>query len=189
MGLSKRPELAQVEQEIGWHERKITADQASTRPSVELVAAGQTQFQSDGFDLVDREWRKSWNTGLVLQIPLFDGRLTGARVAQARQDLRRIEYDQQRIARQVRLQIQQAYYAVEEASERIEAPPRCSIAGREGGWKSPSCAMRAGSARSWKIWMRNLTLVEVRTQSAVARRDKALALMRLEQTVGVLGED
>ena len=48
LGLSKRPELGQVEQEIGWYERKITADQASTRPRVELVATGQTQFQSDG---------------------------------------------------------------------------------------------------------------------------------------------
>ena len=187
LGLAKRPELGQVEQEIGWYGRKITADQASTRPRVELVATGQTQFQSDGFDLADQEWRKSWNTGLVVQIPLFDGRLTGARVAQARQDLRRIEYDHQRIARQVRLQIQQAYYAVEEASERIEAH-RDAVLQAEKGLEVAELRYASGVGTQLENLDAQLALVEVRTQSAVARRDKALALMRLEQTVGVLGE-
>ena len=187
LGLSKRPELAHVEQEIGWHERKIAADQASTRPRVELVATGQTQFQSDEFDLVDREWRKSWNTGLVVQIPLFDGRLTGARVAQARQDLRRIEYDHQRIAREVRLQIQQAYYAVEEASERIEAH-RDAVLQAEKGREVAELRYVSGVGTQLENLDAQLALVEARTQSAVSRRDKALALMRLEQTVGVLGE-
>lgn len=187
LGLSKRPELAHVEQEIGWHERKIAADQASTRPRVELVATGQTQFQSDEFDLAEQEWRKSWNTGLVVQIPLFDGRLTGARVAQARQDLRRIEYDQQRIAREVRLQIQQAYYAVEEASERIEAH-RDAVLQAEKGLEVAELRYASGVGTQLESLDAQLALVEVRTQSAVARRDQALALMRLEQTVGVLGE-
>ncbi len=187
LGLSERPELAHVEQEIGWHERKIAADQASTRPRVELVATGQTQFQSDEFDLADREWRKSWNTGLVVQIPLFDGRLTGARVAQARQDLRRIEYDHQRIEREVRLQIQQAYYAVEEASERIEAH-RDAVLQAEKGLEVAELRYVSGVGTQLENLDAQLALVEARTQSAVARRDKALALMRLEQTVGVLGE-
>ena len=187
LGLSKRPELAHVEQEIGWHERKIAADKASTRPSVELVAAGQTQFQSDGFDLADREWRKSWNTGLVVQMPLFDGQLTGARVAQARQDLRRIEFDRQRIARAIRLQIQQAYYAVEEASQRIEAH-RDAVLQAEKGLEVAEVRYASGVGTQLENLDAQLALVEARTQSAVARRDKALALMRLEQTVGVLGE-
>ena len=188
LGLSKRPELAHVEQEIGWHERKIAADQASTRPRVELIAAGQTQFQSDEFDLANREWRKSWNTGLVVQMPLFDGRLTGARVAQAQQDLRRIEYDHQRIAREVRLQIHQAYYAVEEASERIEAH-RDAVLQAEKGLEVAELRYTSGVGTQLESLDAQLALVEARTQSVVARRDKALALMRLEQTVGILGED
>jgi len=187
LGLAERPDLGHVEQEIGWHERKIAADQASTRPSVELVAAGQTQFQSDEFDLADRTWRKSWNTGLVVQIPLFDGRLTGARVAQARQDLRRIEYDRQRVTRQVRLQIQQAYYAVEEASQRIEAH-RDALLQAEKGLEVAEARYASGVGTQLENLDAQLALVEARTQRAVARRDKALALMRLEQTVGVLGE-
>ncbi len=187
LGLSKRPELAHVEQEIGWHERKIAADQASSRPSVELVATGQTQFQSDEFDLADRAWRKSWNTGLVVQMPLFDGRLTGARVAQARQDLRRIEYDRQRIAREVRLQVQQAYYAVEEASQRIEAHQN-AVLQAEKGLEVAESRYASGVGTQLENMDAQLALVEARTQSAVARRDKALALMRLEQTVGILGE-
>ena len=187
LGLSQRPELAHVEQEIGWHERKIAADQAASRPSMELVATGQTQFQSNEFDLTEQEWRKSWNTGLVVEIPLFDGRLTSARVAQARQALRRIEYDQQRITRQVRLQIQQAYYAVEEASERMEAH-RDAVLQAEKGLEVAELRYTSGVGTQLESLDAQLALVEARTQSAVAIRDKALALMRLERTVGVLGE-
>ena len=108
-------------------------------------------------------------------------------MAQARQDLRRIEYDHQRIARQVRLQIQQAYYAVEEAGQRIEAH-RDAVLQAEKGLEVAELRYASGVGTQLENLDAQLALVEARTQSAVARRDKALALMRLEQTVGVLGE-
>ena len=186
-GIAQRPELERVEQQLELEQRSIAAEQAASRPLLDLVATGQTQFQSDEFDVADKTWRKSWNTGLVLQVPLFDGQRTGARVAQAKQTLRRVEYDQQRLQRGIRLEIQQAFYDVQEASERIEAN-RDAVLQAEKGMQIAESRYTSGVGTQLEILDAQLALVQARTISATARRDRALALMRLERSVGVLGE-
>ena len=185
--LSRRPELERVAHQIKLQERTIAAEQAASRPSLEAVAIGQSQFQSDEFDVGDKEWRKSWNTGLVLQVPLFDGQRTGARVAQARQDLRWVKYERQRLEREVRLQIQQAWYDAQEASERIEVN-RDAVLQAEKGMQIAESRYANGVSTQLEILDAQLALVRAQTERATARRDRALSLMRLEMAVGVLGE-
>ncbi|HIL10312.1 MAG TPA: TolC family protein, partial [Candidatus Latescibacteria bacterium] len=187
MGVANRPELARIIRQLAYQERNIDFERAAGRPLLDLVATGQTQFQSNEFDLADKEWRKSWNTGVVLNIPIFDGQRTGARVAQAKQNLRRVEYERQRLEREVHLQIQQAYYDVEEASERIEAN-RDAVLQAEKGLRMAGSRYANGAGTLLEILDAQLALVQTRTENAMARRDRGLALMRLERSVGVLGE-
>jgi outer membrane protein TolC len=186
-GVARRPDLERVDHQVGLQQRGIAAERSANRPSLDFVATGQTQFQSDKLDVADREWRKSWNTGLVLQIPIFDGQLTGARVAQARQGVRRAEYDRQRLARAVRLQIQQAFYDVQEASERIAAN-RNAVRQAEKGLQIAESRYASGVGTQLEMLDAQLALVQSQTENSTARRDRALALMRLERAVGVLGE-
>ena len=186
-GIARRPELARLEHQVDWQQRGVAVERAAKRPSLEFVATGQTQFQSDAFDLGNREWRKSWNTGLVLAIPLFDGQLTGARVAQAQQEVKRAEYDRQRLERAVRLEIQQAYYDVQEAGERIAAN-RDAVHQAEKGLDIAESRYGRGVGTQLEILDAQLALMQSQTENATARRDRALALMRLERAVGILGE-
>jgi outer membrane protein TolC len=186
-GVANRPELARIIRQLEYQERNVEFERAAGRPLLDLVATGQTQFQSNEFDLADKEWRKSWNTGVVLNIPIFDGQRTGARVAQAKQSLRRTEYERQRLEREVHLQVQQAYYDVEEASERIEAN-RDAVLQAEKGLRMAGSRYANGAGTLLEILDAQLALVQTRTENAMARRDRGLALMRLERSVGVLGE-
>jgi len=186
-GVANRPELARIIRQLEYQERNVEFERAAGRPLLDLVATGQTQFQSNEFDLADKEWRKSWNTGVVLNIPIFDGQRTGARVAQAKQSLRRAEYERQRLEREVHLQVQQAYYDVEEASERIEAN-RDAVLQAERGLRMAGSRYANGAGTLLEILDAQLALVQTRTENAMARRDRGLALMRLERSVGVLGE-
>ena len=186
-GVANRPELARIIRQLEYQERNVEFERAAGRPLLDLVATGQTQFQSNEFDLADKEWRKSWNTGVVLNIPIFDGQRTGARVAQAKQSLRRAEYERQRLEREVHLQVQQAYYDVEEASERIEAN-RDAVLQAEQGLRMAESRYANGAGTLLEILDAQLALVQTRTENAMARRDRGLALMRLERSVGVLGE-
>ena len=186
-GVANRPELARINRQLEYQERNVEFERAAGRPLLDLVATGQTQFQSNEFDLADKEWRKSWNTGVVLNIPIFDGQRTGARVARAKQSLRRAEYERQRLEREVHLQVQQAYYDVEEASERIEAN-RDAVLQAEQGLRMAESRYANGAGTLLEILDAQLALVQTRTENAMARRDRGLALMRLERSVGVLGE-
>ena len=186
-GVANRPELARIIRQLEYQERNIEFERAAGRPLLDLVATGQTQFQSNEFDLADKEWRKSWNTGVVLNIPIFDGKKTGARVARAKQSLRRVEYERQRLEREVHLQVQQAYYDVEEASERIQAN-RDAVLQAEQGLRMAESRYANGAGTLLEILDAQLALIQTRTENAMARRDRGLALMRLERSVGVLGE-
>ena len=158
-----------------------------TATGYDLVATAQTQFQSDQFDVADKAWRKSWNTGVMLQIPIFDGHRSGARVAQAKQILHRAQYDRQRVEREIRLQIQQAFYDVEEAGERIEAN-RDAVLKAQKGLQIAESRYVSGAGTQLEILDAQLALVQTGTENAMARRDRGLALMRLERSVGILGE-
>lgn len=186
-GVANRPELARIIRQLEYQERNVEFERAAGRPLIDLVATGQTQFQSNEFDLADKEWRKSWNTGVVLNIPIFDGKRTGARVARAEQSLRRVEYERQRLEREVHLQVQQAYYDVGVASERIEAN-RDAVLQAEQGLRMAESRYANGAGTLLEILDAQLALVQTRTENAMARRDRGLALMRLERSVGVLGE-
>jgi len=186
-GVANRPELARIIRQLEYQERNIEFERAAGRPLLDLVATGQTQFQSNEFDLADKEWRKSWNTGVVLNIPIFDGKKTGARVARAKQSLRRVEYERQRLEREVHLQVQQAYYDVEEASERIQAN-RDAVLQAEQGLRMAESRYANGAGTLLEVLDAQLALIQTRTENAMARRDRGLALMRLERSVGVLGE-
>ncbi len=186
-GVANRPELARIIRQLEYQERNVEFERAAGRPLLDLVATGQTQFQSNEFDLADKEWRKSWNTGVVLNIPIFDGKRTGARVARAKQSLRRVEYERQRLEREVHLQVQQAYYDVEEASERIQAN-RDAVLQAEQGLRMAESRYANGAGTLLEILDAQLALVQTRTENAMARSDRGLALMRLERSVGVLGE-
>ena len=186
-GLSQRPEWQRIEQQVHLKERTVDAERAVARPILDLVATAQTQFQSDQFDVADKAWRKSWNTGVMLQIPIFDGHRSGARVAQAKQILHRVQYDRQRVEREIRLQIQQAFYDVEEAGERIEAN-RDAVLQAQKSLQIAESRYVSGAGTQLEILDAQLALVQTRTENAMARRDRGLSLMRLERSVGILGE-
>ena len=108
-------------------------------------------------------------------------------MAQAQRGLQRVEYDRKRLAREVRLQIQQAFYDVQEASERIAAN-RNAVRQAEKGLQIAESRYASGVGTQLEMLDAQLALVQSQTEKATARRDRALALMRLERAVGVLGE-
>ena len=187
IGLTRRPEMEQIDRQLQMQERAIQIEKAGSRPSVDLVASGQTQFQSNAFDVADQEWRKSWSSGLVVTMPLFDGMRTGARVAQARVELRRAELEREQLARSIRLEIVQAWLELREAGERQQV--QAAIVGQaEKGLQVAESRYTSGAGTQLEILDGQLALSWARTEWVTARRDWARSLVRLERAVGVLGE-
>ena len=183
LAMANRPELRQLDREIQMRERAVQIERATSRPSVDLVANGRLQFQSNKFDVVDEDWGKSWATGLTLSMPLFDGMRTDARVAQARVDVRRARLQQDQLERVVRLEIRRAWLDLRDARERLEAQ-RSAVEQSEQGLRIADSRYATGVGTQLETLDAQLVLVRAQTEHAMARRDRALALVRLERAVG-----
>ncbi len=185
LALNERPELAQLHHQLEQRKRTVSVERAGNRPTLELVVSGQSQFQSDTFDVANKEWRKSWGTGLLLQIPLFDGMRARARVAQAKSAVREAGYERDMIERRIRLEVERDWLNWREVGVRIEAQSE-AVRQAEKGLEVAQSRYRNGAGTQLEVLDAHVVLVDSRTGLALARRERALSLMMLESSVGIL---
>ena len=185
--LSERPELLQLDFRIQQQRANIAVERAGRMPNISLVASGQSQFQSDSFDLGDREWRKNWGTGVVMQMSIFDGMRTSSRVAQAKNGMHKIELEKRRLERFIRLEVEQNWLRWHEVKARM-ATQEETVLQAEKGLEVAESRYRTGAGTQLEILNAQLALSQSRTGIALAKRDRALSLVLLERAVGVLGQ-
>ncbi len=185
--LSERPELLQLDIRIQQQRANIAVERAGLMPDISLVASGQSQFQSDSFDLGEREWRKNWGTGIVMQMSIFDGMRTSARVAQAKNGMHKIELEKRRLERFIRLEVEQNWLRWHEVKARL-ATQEETVLQAEKGLEVAESRYRTGAGTQLEILNAQLALFQSRTGIALAKRDRALSLVLLERAVGVLGQ-
>jgi len=185
----RRPELRQWRELINAQRGAMSVAQAGGRPNLDLVANGQMQFQDDAIaDATDSDqWRRSWFTGVVLSIPLFDGRRAHAQTAQTKQQIRQLKLEQVRTVRTIERQVRQALLDLREAQGRLRAR-QGSVGQAQKGLQDAETRYRTGSGRQLEVLDAQLTLVEAETESARAYRDQAAALVGLELAVGTVAE-
>lgn len=187
--LQARPERRQLQALRQAREGDLQVARAGRRPTVDAVALGQVQYQSDAFGDIDRgeEWRRSWSTGLAVEVPLFDGLRARSRVAQAEEEVRRLDLEASRLDRAIEREVREAWMAVAEAGQRLAAREGSVDQARQGLQDAES-RYRAGRGTQLEVLDAQLALVQAESEVARARRDRALALVALEQATGVLGE-
>lgn len=183
--LVERSELALLAYRRQQQVDNIAVERADRRPNLTLVASGQSQFQSDELDVGDRAWRKNWGTGIVMQMAVFDGLRSSARVAQARAAVQQTEYQQRMLERQIRLEVEQNWLRWRELSARMSAQED-AVAQAEKGLEVAESRFKTGAGTQLEVLNAQLALVESRTGLARARRDRAMSLLLLERAVGVL---
>ena len=188
MGLDRHPAARQLDQLIALADREVRAEKAAGRPRVDLVADGQMQFQEDDFGVTDSDlWKRNWSTGLRVRVPLFDGMRTRARVAQGREGERRLQYEKEQTERSIQLEIRQSWIDLQEARQRLAAR-HGTVDQAAKGLQVAESRYGNGVGTQLEVLDAQLTLVEAQTALATARRDRALAIVGLEHSVGVLGE-
>ena len=188
IGVSRRPEIRQLVHLIRAREREIVVAKAAGRPQVDLVIDGQMQHQEDDLDLTDGDlWQRSWSTGVRVEVPLFDGMRSGARTLQAREETKRLGYEKRRLVRGVEREITEAWMDWQEAVAR-EGARRGAVAQATTGLGVARARYETGAGTQLEILDAQLVLVGAESELAVARRDRALAIVELERAAGVLGE-
>lgn len=188
-GLSGRPEWLALTAQLDAARRHIGVVRAESRPTLDLVASGQMQFQNDKLDELTngQEWRRSWSTGLAFRMPLFDGMRTGARVARARVEVDRLEALQKQLRRAIELEIRTAQLGLTESVQRLAAR-QVTVEEARRGLEIAQARYRTGAGTQLEVLDAQVVLVQAEADHARARRDRAVALVSVERAVGALGE-
>jgi len=188
LALTRRPDWLELRAQLAAAQSQVGVARAGSRPSLSLSASGQMQFQNDKLDVLThgREWRRSWSTGIALQVPVFDGWRTGAQVGQARVEVKALEVRLQQLERDLELQVRAAQLELGEAGERLEVQRGVvDEAGR--GLAIAQARYGTGAGTHLEVLDAQVTVVQARSAYARAQRDRAVALVAVERAVGVLG--
>ena len=145
----------------------------------ELEAVGQYFQQKAGFPA------SNWmSLSLVLKVPIYDGGLTRARVARAREDVREVELLAQTVRRTIADQVDSGYLGYEAASAALEAAGERTEASRLA-YRQVERAYRVGEASATDLLSATTEATDAETTQIVARAQREYQAIFLRYAVGL----
>lgn len=145
----------------------------------ELEAAAQYFQQKAGFPAND--WM---SLSLQLKVPIYDGGLTKARVAKAREDLREVELLEQTLRRSITDQVNASQIGYESATAVLEAATERTEASRLA-YRQVERAYEAGEASATDLLAATAEATDAATGQIVARAQREYQAIALRYAVGL----
>lgn len=190
--LNNRPEMQKATADIQAAQARARAAESNYLPSLSANGAynwahgksettlppgplGGGEFQSD--------IRNSWNAGIMLSMPLFEGGLTQGRVSEARANLRALEAQRDGLRQSILLEINQALADLESASARISVMESSRQKAKEN-LELAEGRYQAGIGPSLEVTDAQVAYIKAETDHAQALYDYQLAAARLLKATG-----
>ena len=145
----------------------------------ELEAVGQYFQQKAGFPAND--WA---SISLMLKVPIYDGGLTKAEVARAKEDLRSVELLDQTLRREITDQVVSAYLGYEAADAVLDAATERTNAARLA-YRQVENAYRVGEASTTDLLNATTEATDAETSQIVARAQREYQAISLRYAVGL----
>lgn len=180
----RRPDLRDLDYRIGIAEELVTIAGAGDKPRLDL--AGSTGWR----ELETEEYRsdgQSWDIGLHLSWPLFDGLRARGRVQQARSERDALRIDARQLLDVVALETREAIDQLRVAIELVRALDG-TVAQAERLLALSEKGFEYGVKIRLEVDDAELNLRQARTSLAIARRDYLAAATELAWAMGILGE-
>jgi outer membrane protein TolC len=145
----------------------------------ELEAAAQYYQQKAGFPAND--WM---SLSLLLKVPVYDGGLTKARVAKAKEDLREVELLEQTVRRTIADQVDSGYLGYQSADAAFDAASERTEASRLA-YRQVERAYRVGEASATDLLVATTEASDAETAQIVARSQREYQAIYLRYAVGL----
>ena len=145
----------------------------------QLEANGQYFQQKSGFPAND--WL---SLTLQLRVPIYDGGITAANVAKAKEDLRQVELLEQTVRRTIEDQVDSAHIGYEAASAVYDAARERTEAARLA-YRQVERAYRVGEASTTDLLNATAEATDAETSQIVARAQREFQAIFLRYAVGL----
>ncbi len=181
--LSDRPEMIKSRSDIEAAEARVKAEQANYFPTLSANGAyswarGTTQMGIFQGDIGD-----SWNAGVMLSMPLFEGGVTSGRVSEARANLRALEAQRDTLRQSVLLEVNQSYADLDSATARISVMESSLKSARES-LELAQGRYEAGVGLSLEVTDAQVAAAKAETDYVQALYDYQLAVARVFKAMG-----
>jgi outer membrane protein len=118
--LKNKPELLKADTDIQAAQDRVKAEQSNYLPSVSANGSYSWSTGTAEGSFPKQDIGNSWNAGIMLSIPLFEGGLTRGRVSEARANLLVLEAQRDSLRQSILLEVNRAYADMESATARVD---------------------------------------------------------------------
>lgn len=176
-------DLKQIYYQVDIAKAMINLERSGHLPT--LAAFGNYQYQTQANDLKfkDYQWVNTQFVGLQLQIPIFNGWGTQAKIDQAKISYQQSLDRQNLITETIKIQAQNVIYRIEQAIKRIEGQDR-AISQAERGFEIAKSRYNNGLGTQLEVNDAELALTQSKVNYFQAVYDYNAAVAELEQLLG-----
>lgn len=180
--MANRPELKQLELQELVGEKYVSLAKAGNKPSLAFI--GNYEYNSNADTLGDifdgDEWKDTWNVTLALQVPIFDGLATRARVKQAKSGLKQIQIGKQQLSDGIGLEVRAAFFSFQESKDLLEVQAK-TVEQAEESLRIANLRYKNGMITNVEFMDAELAFTQAQTNYFNALHDYALAIAKLEK--------
>ena len=181
--LSTNAGIAQLALQESLLEKNISVERAGHYPTLDLTGAYMWQSQDNSFIFKDYLWANSFNVGLKLSIPIFDGFRASSRTEQAIIDHQKIVTTRQKAEEGLRLQIQSLELRMAEARKRIDGQVK-SLGQAQKAVQIAQTRFKSGVGTQLELMDTQVAMTRTQTNYAQGIYDYLVARAEWENAVG-----
>jgi TolC family type I secretion outer membrane protein len=189
--LKNRPEMLKAQADIEAAQARVKTERSGYLPTLSANGAynwvhGTTSLSlapQFGGGQIRADVQDSWNAGVMLSMPLFEGGLTKGRVSEARANKLTLEAQRNSLRQSILLEVNQAYADLESATARISVMESSLKSARESIDLAEG-RYRAGVGPSLEVTDAQVAGAKAETDYVQALYDYQLAAARLAKAMG-----
>ena len=175
--LERRPEIRQIEIQEQIGEKRVKVAKAGNKPTLSTFGNyTMNDSERQAFDT-------SWNVGVSVNIPIFDGLATRAQINQARVGLEQIRTTKEKLIDGVKLEVTSAVFDLEAAQKLIDAQEGIVEQAAEG-LRIANAQHEAGLITGVELTDAELSSTQATLNRLQAVYDYIIAVARLERAIG-----
>jgi len=183
MAYLRRPEMQLKSLGIDIDKWEIQMARSGYRPQVDL-SAGVT-YRSDNLgDMFNRKQR-NWNAGISVNIPIFEGFSTKAKVDAARARYAQAKIDKDNLIDAIAVEVRKACLNLKESASIIQSQ-RSNVQEAKEALRIAEVSFRNGVAINLDVLDSQVSLAQIQTNLASGIFDYLMALAYLDRSIGKL---
>ncbi len=181
--LTNNPQLSLINKQKEIANKTISLEKSAYFPSLAAFGNYQYQTQANNFEFSDYKWVSTFVVGVQLQIPIFNGFKTPARVEQASITFDQVERQRKGLTEALKTQLQNIVYQIEQAVLRIKGQDK-NIEQAEEGYEIAKTRFENGLSTQLEVNDVELALRQAKLNKLQAVYDLRIAEANLQLILG-----